>query len=505
MIAALHAPYIDYAGLSPLLALSGGICMTLILGLARGPGARMLVTTSALLTLAAAATLTAWQFGENKSLVEGALRADDLAFSLDFIFYAAAAFALILSLRDPGASHASLGDYSALLLTSVAGMVVLAGATNLITLFVGIELLSIPLYVMCAVDLHRRTSLESGLKYLVIGSVGSATLLYGLAFIYGAAGSTDFGAIARAVGASGVAGDPLLMTGIALATTGLAFKASVAPFHQWTPDVYQGAPTPVTAFMAVATKAAAFAIILRFFDVAVHPAKGDWDVALAALAVASIVIGNVGAIGQSSMKRLLAYSSVAQAGYMLAGVVVGTSLGLKSVVFYLFIYLLMNVAAFAVVIARERETALGDDIEAVTGIGGERPALAWALTISMLALAGFPGTAGFIGKFFLIEATVEGDFTWLGVVIVIGSMVSLAYYLRVVAAVWMRPGAEPARVTPVMAGGSPEAGRFEGPGAAAQIEVAAIAVIAGAAVVAFGIVPSPLLDLAADAASSIFG
>jgi NADH-quinone oxidoreductase subunit N len=504
VIGALKAPYIDYAGLSPLLALAGGICVTLVVGLARGPGTRMLVTTSALLTLAAAATLTAWQFGENKTLVEGALRADDLAFALDFVFYTAAAFALVLSIRDPGTKHASLGDYSALLLTSVTGMAVLAGANNLITLFLGFELLSIPLYVMCAVDLHRRTSLESGLKYLVIGSVGSATLLYGLAFVYGAAASTDFGAIARAAGSSGIAGDPLMLTGIALAVTGLAFKASVAPFHQWTPDVYEGAPTPVTAFMAVATKAAAFAVILRFFDVAIHPAKDDWEAALAALAVASIAVGNIGAIGQSSLKRLLAYSSIAQAGYMLAGVVVGTSLGLKSVVFYLFVYLFMNVAAFAVVIARERETALGDDIEAVAGIGTSRPALAWPLTISMLALAGFPGTAGFIGKFFLIEGTVEGGFTWLGVVIVIGSMLSLAYYLRVVAAVWMQPGAEPARVAPVMAGGSTEAGGFA-PVARAPFEVVAIAILAGAAVVAFGIVPSPLLDLAADAASATFG
>jgi NADH-quinone oxidoreductase subunit N len=335
--------------------------------------------------------------------------------------------------------------------------------------------------------------------------VGSATLLYGLAFVYGASGSTDFGEIARAVGTSGIAGDPLLLTGIALAAAGLAFKASVAPFHQWTPDVYEGAPTPVTAFMAVATKAAAFAVILRFFDVAVHPAKEDWDAALAALAVASIAIGNIGAIGQDSLKRLLAYSSIAQAGYMLAGVVVGTSLGLKSVVFYLFVYLLMNVAAFAVVMARERETALGDDIEAVAGIGASRPALAWPLTISMLALAGFPGTAGFIGKFFLIEGTVEGGFTWLGVVIVIGSMLSLAYYLRVVAAVWMQPGAEPARVTPVMAGGSAEAGAFAARTTGVPVEVVAVAIVTGAAVVAFGIVPSPLLDLASDAAASIFG
>ena len=197
---------------------------------------------------------------------------------------------------------------------------------------------------------------------------------------------------------------------------------------------------------------------------------------------------------------MLAYSSVAQAGYMLAGVVVGTSLGLRSVVFYLFVYLLMNLAAFAVVIARERETALGDDIEAIAGIGATRPVLAWPLTIGMLALAGFPGTAGFVGKFFLIEGTVDGGYTWLGVAIVIGSMVSLAYYLRVVAAVWMRPGAEPVRAAPVMAGGSEEVEASPLPPrlAGIQPEVVAVALV-------FGIIPSPLLDLASDAARAVFG
>jgi NADH-quinone oxidoreductase subunit N len=437
--------------------------------------------------------------------VSGALRIDDLSLVLNLILVTGAALAVLLAWRSLAAREAAHGEFHALLLSSVAGMSLLAAAQNTVALFVGIELLSIPLYVLCASELRREHSLESGLKYLIVGAVGSATLLYGLAMIYGATGATDFAAIANALSTGSLASDPLTLTGVALCIVGLGFKASVAPFHQWTPDVYQGAPTPVTAFMAVATKAAAFAIILRFFDVALHPAKGDWDVALAALAVTSIVIGNVGAIGQSSLKRLLAYSSVAQAGYMLAGVVVGTSLGLKSVVFYLFVYLLMNVAAFAVVIARERETALGDDIEAVTGIGASRPALAWPLTISMLALAGFPGTAGLFWKFFLIEATVDGNFTWLGVVIVVGSMVSLAYYLRVIAAVWMRPGAEPVRAAPIMAGGSSEASPADPRAGRVQLEVVAVALIAAAAVVAFGIIPSPLLHLASDAARAVLG
>jgi NADH-quinone oxidoreductase subunit N len=496
----LNAPYIDYAGISPLIALTAGTCVTLLVGLFPRNAGRVLSVSTALITLATAFGLSVWQFGDPKSLVEGAMRSDDLSLSLGFVFYVAAAAALVLSLRERPHLPTSLADYAGLLLASVTGMVVLAGATNLVTLFLGIELLSIPLYVMCALDLHRRTSLESGLKYLVIGSVGSATLLYGLAFIYGATGSTDFAEIASSMSQSGMVGDPLLLTGIALALAGLAFKASVAPFHQWTPDVYEGAPTSVTAFMAVATKAAAFAILLRFFDVALLPAKDDWDVAMAALAVVTIVIGNVGAIGQVSLKRMLAYSGVAQAGYMLAGVVVASELGVKATVFYLFAYLFMNVAAFAVVIARERETTLGDHIDSIAGIGATRPALAWPLTISMLGLAGLPGTAGFLGKFFLIEASVDGDFIVLAIAIAVGSMLSLAYYLPVIAAMWMRPAGAP---VPALAGGSPEADVQAPRPRRATPETVAIAGLAAAATVFFGIIPSPLLDVAADAGRAL--
>jgi NADH-quinone oxidoreductase subunit N len=506
-LAEINAPDINYAALSPLLALTGGACVTLMLGLLRGATGRTLAAAAALVTLAVTAALCIWQLGENESIVEGALRTDDLAMLLDLLFCAAGAVTVLLSLRDPPARPEREGDYYALLLSSVLGMAVLAGAQNLITLFLGIELLSIPLYVMCAGQLRARSSLEAGLKYLVVGSFGSATLLYGLALVYGATGTTDFAPIAAQIGGGGVLGDPLLLTGIALSLTGLAFKASVAPFHQWTPDVYQGAPTPVTAFMAVATKAAAFAILLRFFDQALLPAEGDWDLAVAVLAAISIVVGNVGAVGQDSLKRMLAWSGVAQAGYMLAGVAVASELGAKSVVFYLLVYLFMNLAAFAVVIARERETGLGDDISAIAGIGADRPLLAWPLTISMLALAGLPGTAGFVGKFFLIEAAVEGDFTWLGVAIVIGTMISLVYYLRVIAAVWMGlPAPRQAAIAdaPAIAGGAPEADEWR-QDRGGSVEIVAVALVMGAASVAFGIVPSPLLDLSADAATALPG
>ena len=349
--------------------------------------------------------------------------------------------------------------------------------------------------------MRRATSLESGLKYLIIGSVGSATLLYGLAFLYGATGSTDFSGIAQAAG--DVTSDPLLLTGIALSMVGLAFKASVAPFHQWTPDVYEGAPTPVTAFMAVATKAAAFGAFLRLFDVALLDASADWAPALAVLATITIAVGNVGALGQSSLKRLMAWSSVAQAGYMLAGVVVATRLGVQATVFYLGVYLMMNLAAFAVIVIRERETGLGDDIASVQGVGAQRPLLAMAMTLSMLGLAGIPATAGFIGKFYLIDAAIDGDYAWLGVVIVIGSMISLAYYLKVVAAMWMAeaPVAGTALQTsgrPALAGGSAEADTPR-----IEIETWFVALVFGAATLFFGILPSPLFNLAVQAGRSL--
>ncbi len=291
--------------------------------------------------------------------------------------------------------------------------------------------------MLCATELKREHSLESGLKYLIIGSVGSATLLYGLALIYGATGQTEFTGIASALSNGTLATDPLTLTGIALCVAGLCFKASVAPFHQWTPDVYEGAPTPITAFMAVATKVAALGVFLRLFDVALIEAHASWGPAVAALAAITIVVGNVGALGQSSLKRMLAYSSVAQAGYMLAGVVVASKLGAQATVFYLAVYLFMNMAAFAVIVARERATDLGDTVAAMRGIGRARPHLAWPMTLSMLGLAGIPATAGFMGKFYLIDAAVYGGYTWLGVVIVIGSMISLGYYLPVIAAMWM--------------------------------------------------------------------
>jgi NADH-quinone oxidoreductase subunit N len=506
LLAQVQAPEIDYKELSPLFALAGGSVIVLMVGLLRPRVVRFVVVpllTAIALLVAIGVSVWIWEPGNRDPIIEGALSMDALALGLSILFYIAGLVTIALSWRSTAAVEAGHGEYYSLLLGSIAGMVVLAGAESLVTLFIGFELLSIPLYVLCATHLHRRTSLEAGLKYLVIGSVGSATLLYGLALVYGATGAMQFDSIAAALGGDELSvSDPLLLTGVALCVAGLAFKASVAPFHQWTPDVYEGAPTPITTFMAVATKAAAFAVIIRLFDHALGLAQLDWGPALAVLAAVTIAIGNAGAIAQRSVKRMLAWSSVAQAGYLLAGVVVASELGVRATAFYLAVYLAMNVAAFAVVVARERVSEHGDDLRSFENLGRSSPWLAWPMTIAMLSLAGFPATGGFIGKFFLIDASVDGDYTWLGIAIVVGSVISLVYYLRMIAVMWMGryevelPSVPPRRVRPV-AGWSPEAD------ARAQPEVVAVAVLAAAATIALGIMPDPLFDLARDVSSSL--
>ncbi len=502
-------PAIDWEALSPLLALTGGACLVLLVGLLRSAFVRRHVVPGLTVTaLAVTAGLGVWQWNVNTEILERSLAIDDLTLALTMVFVTGGIAATLLSWRSSAVEEAGEGEYYALLLSSILGMVVLVAAQNLVVLFLGFELLSIPLYVLCATHMRREHSLESGLKYLIVGSVGSATLLYGLAFLYGATGSTDYAGIAEAA-----TSDVLLYTGIALVVAGLAFKASVAPFHQWTPDVYEGAPTPVTGFMAVATKAAALGVLLRLFDVALIDEATTWGPALAALALVTIVVGNVGAIGQSSLKRMLAYSSVAQAGYMLAGVIVSTRLGLQATVFYIFAYTVMNLAAFAVIVARERETSLGDDISSLYGLGADRPLLAWPMTIAMLGLAGFPVTAGFFGKVYLIQASVDNEYGWLGVAIVLGSAISLAYYLRVVAAVWMRSPSEavavrPGRVPggrPLIAGGSAEADVVAPPPPRRrrQGEVVFVAVVCALATIGLGVYPEPLLDVARDAGAAL--
>jgi NADH-quinone oxidoreductase subunit N len=544
ILAAAHhmaGPHIDWLAFSPLLVLTGGGLVVLLVGLLRPAFVRAgVVPALAIVAFLCALAAEIIVFHHHPTGKAGycviqapgcrsaPLAMDRLALELDMLFAVAGIAAVLMSWRGVAPRESGQGEFNALLLFSVLGMGVFVSAQNLITLFLGIEMLSIPLYILCASETRREASLESGLKYLVVGSVGSATLLYGLALVYGATGSTDFSGIGAAMSqgklTGGVLGNPMVLTGLGLTIVGFAFKASVAPFHQWTPDVYEGAPTPVTAFMATATKAAALGVFLRFFDVAAIDAQNTWAPLLATIAAITIIVGNVGALGQTSLKRMMGYSGVAQAGYMLAGVVVGTRLGVQATVLYLMFYLFMNLAVFAVIVAEEHERPDGDYLSGLAGLGARRPWLAWPMTIGMLALAGIPGTVGFIGKFQLIDALVSGAYTWLAIVLVIGSMISLGYYLRVVATIWMRsavaapipaaagggPGAGgPGKLAPI-AGGSLEADEWEqGPGPAgaalAYPELLIVAVGFAAATIFFGIFPSPLFHLASHAANALVG
>lgn len=382
-----------------------------------------------------------------------------------------------------------IAEYFALLLACLAGMAFFVGAANLMTLFLALEWFSIALYVMCAIDYDLESSLEAGLKYLIVGSFGSAGLLFGSALVYGATTKIGFAEIAQTVATQGLSHDLLLVLGLALIIAGIGFKASAAPFHMWTPDVYQGAPTPVTAFMSAATKVAALVLGLRVLQTAFPQESDLWTWAMAGIATASLVIGNFAALVQRDVKRMLAYSSVSHAGFMLIGLSVGTSLGARALMYYLIPYAAMSVGSFAIVAARERELGEAVTLDNLAGFGWERPFLGVAMWFFMFGFAGLPLGGGFVGKFYVFSAAYDHGWTWLVIVGVLATLVSLYYYLGIVRALYMRPAA----MQVVAAGGSP---------AREPLLHAAVGIALAVSVGSLFAV-QPLIDLARDAASSL--
>ena len=352
---------------------------------------------------------------------------------------------------QPRGEHIS--EFFALLLASVAGMALFVGSGNLMVMFLALEWFSIALYVMCAIDYDVEGSLEAGLKYLIVGSFGSAALLFGSALVYGATGRIGFADIAHAVGSRGFSGDALLVLGLAMIIAGLGFKTSSAPFHMWTPDVYEGAPTTVTAFMSAATKVAAFALAFRLLRTAFPQEEHLWGWAFAGIAVASLAIGNLAALVQRNVKRMLAYSSISHAGFLLIGLSAGSALGGRALMYYLIVYAAMAFGSFAVLAARERELGEAVTLDNLAGFGWERPFLGLAMWFFLFGFAGLPLGGGFVAKFYVLAAAYRHGWAWLVIVGVIATLVSLYYYLAVVRAMYMRPSAE-LRVAPV-AGGAP--------------------------------------------------
>jgi len=489
-------PDVDWFALSPMLALLGGSAVAL-LGAVIVPSRRRkpLAAIAAASGFVAAFVLAALLYADSdeaRFVIAETFARDRFAALAAMIVCGAGLLAVGVSwgerFGEQGDEH--VGEYYALLAAAAAGMVFLAAANNLMVLFLALEWFSISLYVLCAIAGDRVEALEAGLKYLIVGSFGSTVLLFGSALVFGATGELGFQAIGAAAAERGLDDDPLLLAGLAMVLTGLGFKASAAPFHMWTPDVYQGAPTPVTAFMSAATKTVALVLTLRVLVTAFPEHTEFWTIALAAIACISLAVGNLAALVQTNVKRLLAYSSVSHAGFMLIPIAANNELGGRALLYYLIPYSAMSIGAFAVVAARERELGRPVTLEGLSGFGWERPLLGIALWVFMLGFAGFPLTGGFVGKFYAFSAAWEAGWTWLVIVGVVATAISIYYYLGVVRALYMRSGLE-LQTAPI--GGSPPR-----EGLLQASVVACLAVTIGSF---FAV--QPLIDLAKDAANQL--
>lgn len=407
---------------------------------------------------------------------------DGYANFYNLIFLSTAALSILVAMGYLGRVGLQKGEYYALLLFATGGMMVMGMATDLMVVFIGLETMSIALYVMSALNRHSRPSGEAGMKYFLMGAFASAFLLYGMALTYGATGSTNFAEIASVLSAGTVA--PMAMLGLGLMLVGFAFKVAAVPFQWWTPDVYHGAPTAVTTFMSVGAKAAGFATLMRLLMVSFPASTADWQLAIAVLAVLTMTLGNVAALAQKDVKRMLAYSSIAHAGYLLVGVAAGTQEGVSSVLFYLLVYAFMNIGAFAVVGVLEQKNAVGTKLSEYAGLATRNPWLAAVMAVFLFSLTGFPPLAGFWGKFYLFRAAVNADLTWLAVVAVINSGIAAFYYLGVVVQMYMKPAED----------GAPES--------SVQLATQIALVVAGITVVLIGLIPAPVVEMVS---KSLFG
>ena len=403
---------------------------------------------------------------------------DDFRFITDWLFLGTAALTVLLSFEYLERERLFAPEYYVLLLFATLGMMLMGGGADLMVIFLGLELMSVAVYVLAGMDRKSPRAAEAALKYFLLGAFASGFLLYGIALAFGATGTTNLGLIALQIELLDLADHPMLLVGTGLLLIGFGFKVAAVPFHMWAPDVYDGAPTPVTAYMATGVKAAAFAALFRVLGEAL--ARADvWRDVVYWLAIATMVGGNFTALAQRSLKRMLAYSSVAHAGYLLAAVATGSPAGAAAFIFYLVAYTLMTLGAFAVLAAKGRGGESDVKIDDLAGLAQRRPWLAFLLALCMLSLLGFPPTAGFLGKWYVLAATVQAGQGVLAAVLVLTSVVSAGYYLPVIMAMYMRP--EPVA------------------DAHAGVQVGAMArtalAVAAAGLIIFGIRPNRLLEL----------
>ncbi|MBI4544186.1 MAG: NADH-quinone oxidoreductase subunit N [Gemmatimonadetes bacterium] len=454
---------------------------------ARSEPSRPLVGWLALAGVALAAAANGWLLTLEEPGPTGMIALDSFRVFSNFLFLLAAALFVLVSMRYLEQEHLRLGELYTLVLLATVGMMVFAGSRDLIVIFLGLELMSVAVYVLTGANRRDRRSAEGALKYFLLGAFSSAFFLFGIALVYGGSGTTNLALVSLLVGVDGLGTNALLQAGVGLLAVGFAFKVAAVPFHMWTPDAYQGAPAPITGFMAAAVKAAAFAAFLRVFLTGFPGLYDTWSTLVFWLALATMVAANLAALAQADVKRMLAYSSIAHAGYLLVALAAANTLGAASFLFYLVVYTLMTVGAFTVLQAVGRRGEERTHLEAYSGLGWEQPLLGMLMTVFLLSLAGFPLTGGFIGKVFILRAAVETGFVPLAVVLVLASLVSYWYYLRVAWYMWFQDAPAGARH--------------------AEIEVRGamrIALVAAAAAILFlGVFPGELLELAERSAAPL--
>jgi NADH-quinone oxidoreductase subunit N len=481
----IPAPPVQIAALLPVLIVLGTGGLVLLLDLLPPRDTKEHLGSLALAGLVASLLATIWLWGSERRAFRDMVALDNYALFFDVVIGYAAALIVLLSIDYLRRMGAESGEYYALVLFAAGGMMLLASATDLIVVFLALELTSLSLYVLAGLFKTRLASGEASMKYFLLGAFATSFLLYGIALVYGATGTTNFDRVAAAI--AGHARDPLLVIGLGLMLVGFGFKLSSVPFHMWAPDVYEGAPTSVTALIATGSKAAAFAALIRLLLSGLRAMQPDWTALLWIVAALTMTVGNVVAIAQSNLKRMLAYSSVAHVGYMLVGLVAGGPSGAGAVLFYLLAYTFTTAGTFGVIALSERATREeAVDVSDYAGLGRRNPVLALALSLFLLSLVGIPPLAGFVGKFYLFGAAVRGGYLWLAVIAVLNSAVAAYYYLRVIVYMYMREpeGAAAAGWAPSFAGGLALA-------------------IAMVGIVLLGVMPAPFADLAVAAVAPL--
>jgi NADH-quinone oxidoreductase subunit N len=380
-------------------------------------------------------------------VAHGLIAVDRFALFFKIVFLISAALTVLMSVRYLEIEGAGPGEYYFLVLCATLGMMIMAGGIDLITIFIGLETMAISFYILAGYIKPNQRSNEAAVKYFLLGAFSLGILLYGMSIMYGLSGSTGLRTMAPMF--AGQVRDPRLVLAVILVVAGVGFKIAAVPFHMWAPDVYEGAPTPITAFLSVGSKAASFAMLLRIFLEGLPSSSPDWRMLFALLSVVTMTVGNLAALTQTNIKRMLAYSSIAHAGYMLMGVVAGTSRGVAAMLIYILIYAFMQLGAFTVVVLLRRADVVGDELKDFSGLSFRNPFAAFAMLLFMLSLGGIPPTAGFMGKFWLFGAAVDSGYVWLAVIGVLNSAISLYYYIRLVVFMYLKKetlGAEPVAV-----------------------------------------------------------